>query len=102
MVVKQIDITKGPTDKQKEMLMQALKNPITYDEDSPFLSDEDLKEFRRIAKQNRDDRRKQTISLRLSPQAAEKARSLGKGYTSILARILEIALQDNEIIKKAL
>ena len=50
MVVKQIDITKELTEKQKEMLMQALKNPIFYDEDSPFLSDEDLKEFRRIAK----------------------------------------------------
>ena len=45
------------------------------------------------------DRQKQTVTLRLSAQALTKAKSLGKGYTSILSRILESALDDPEIIK---
>ena len=45
---------------------------------------------------------KQTVAIRLSPQALTKAKSLGKGYTTILSRILETALADNEIIKQYL
>ncbi|MEI3175137.1 MAG: BrnA antitoxin family protein [Lachnospiraceae bacterium] len=42
---------------------------------------------------------KQTVTIRLSPQALKKARSLGKGYTSVLSRILENALNDPNTIK---
>lgn len=48
------------------------------------------------------ERKKQTVTLRLSPQALEKAKSLGKGYTSVLSRILENALNDIELIKQNL
>ena len=58
--------------------------------------------FRQIADARNDERRKQTVSIRLSPQALKKAKSLGKGYTSILGRILESALEDNEMIRKNL
>jgi len=78
------------------------KKPISYDEDCPELSDEELAQFRRISDIRNEERRKQTVSLRLSPQAMKKAKSLGKGYTSVLSRILEAALNDNEVIKKFL
>lgn len=42
------------------------------------------------------------VAIRLSPQALTKAKSLGKDYTTILSRILETALADNEIIKQYL
>jgi hypothetical protein len=32
----------------------------------------------------------------------EKARALGKGYTSVLSRLLDAALNDEEMIKKCL
>jgi uncharacterized protein (DUF4415 family) len=102
MVKKKIDISKKPTKEQIEMLKKAAQMPITYDDDSPMLTDEELLEFRRISEINKDNRRKQTVTLRLSPQAVEKAKSLGKGYTSVLSRILETALSDNEIIKQYL
>ena len=66
------------------------------------LSEEELSQFRQISEARNDERRKQTISIRLSPQALRKARSLGKGYTSVLGRILESALDDKELIKKNL
>lgn len=48
----------------------------------------------RVSENNRAERRKQTVTLRLSPQALRTAKSLGKGYTSVLSRILENALAD--------
>ncbi|MBR6923828.1 MAG: BrnA antitoxin family protein, partial [Oscillospiraceae bacterium] len=53
----------------------------------------------RVSEQRREERRKQTVTLRLSPQALKTAKSLGKGYTSVLSRILESALTDAELIK---
>ena len=62
------------------------------------LTEGQLSQFRRVAEQKREERRKQTVTLRLSPQALKKAKSLGKGYTSVLSRILENALDNPEII----
>lgn len=102
MVRKNIDISKGPTEEQIKMLEKAADMPIIYDEDSPCFTDEELKEFKRVSAINKENRKKQTVTIRLSPQALEKAKSLGKGYTSVLSRILEDALSDNEYLKQHL
>lgn len=99
LVRKEIDITQNPTEEQIEMLHHAASIPLKYDEDCPELSDEELQDFKRISKEKQLERRKQTVTLRLSPQALNKAKSLGKGYTSVLSRILENVLTDNEQIK---
>ncbi len=101
-VKKKIDLDKELTKEQKKMLEKAASMPVTFDADSPELTEEELLEFKRISEKNRSDRRKQTVTLRLSPQALKKAKSLGKGYTSVLSRILEDALNDNELIRKNL
>lgn len=87
------------TQEEIEMLERAKNLPIVFDEDSPELTEEDLKGFRRVSEENRLERNKQTVTLRLSPQALRKAKSLGKGYTSVLSRILEGALSDNDVIR---
>lgn len=97
-----IDVTKSPTPEQMEMLMSAAQLPIPEDAEYPEFSDEELMEFKRVSHERRTDRNKQTVTLRISPQALQKARSLGKGYTSILSRILESALENPEIIKENL
>lgn len=102
MVSKKIDVNKKPTKAQIRMLSELEDRPIVYDEDCPQLSDEELSQFRRISDIRNEERKKQTVSLRLSPQAVRKAKSLGKGYTSVLSRILEAALSDNDLIKKCL
>ncbi len=102
MVRKNIDLAKGPSEEQIKMLEKAAKKPITYDDDLPKFSDAELKEFKRISELKKESRRKQTVTLRISPQALEKAKSLGKGYTSVLSRILEDALNDNEYLKQHL
>lgn len=102
IIRKDIDLDKPLTEEQKNMLEALKKRAYTFDEDSPELSLEELEQFRRIAEQRREERRKQTVTIRLSPQTLMKAKALGKGYTSVLSRIIEIALDDSELIRKCL
>lgn len=90
------------TEDQEKMLLEAAKHPIEFDEDCPELTDEELAQFYRVSAKRREERRKQTVTLRLSPQALNTAKSLGKGYTSVLSRILESALRDKEVLQQFL
>lgn len=99
IIRKEIDLNAPLTDEQKQMLEALKDRPIEFDEDCPELTEEQLSQFKRASEERRAERRKQTVTLRLSPQALKKAQSLGKGYTSVLSRILESALNDNEVIK---
>ena len=100
MVRKEI---KNTISREQMAMLEALKDrePVP-DEDIPELTDEELSQFRRISEIKREERRKQTVTLRLSPQAFNKAKSLGKGYTSVLGRILEEALNDPKIVGRNL
>ncbi len=99
---KNIDVTKEPTSAQIAMLQRAATLPISADDECPEFSEAELSEFKRISSERKADRQKQTVTLRLSPQAVKKAKSLGKGYTSVLSRILETALENPDIIKRYL
>lgn len=98
-MVKNIDVTKAPTKEQIKMLESAKKLLVSSDDEYPAFTDEELSQFKRISDEKKIDRQKQVVTLRLSRQALNKAKSLGKGYTSILSRILESALEDPEIVK---
>jgi uncharacterized protein (DUF4415 family) len=102
LVRKEIDLTQPLAPAQMEMLNKLESMPVTPDEDSPELTMEQLAQFRRISAANREERCKQTVTLRLSPQAIRRAKSLGKGYTSVLSRILENALENPDIVRKNL
>lgn len=97
-----IDLNKELTESQIKELEEAENAPFVQDEDCPELTEEELRQFSRVSKERQEERRKQTVTLRLSPQALKKAKSLGKGYTAVLSRILENALMDNEQIKRNL
>ena len=88
-----------PTKEQMLEVQKAAQNPITFDEDCPEFTEEQLAQFKRIlsyAEYYKKETRKQNVTLRLSPQTIKKAKSLGKGYTSILAAIIENALNNPE------
>lgn len=97
-----IDVTRKPTEQQIEMLNLAAKMPLPDDSEYPEFSEAELLKFRKISENRKAERTKQTVALRLSPAALQKARSLGKGYTSVLSRILESALENPEVIQQFL
>lgn len=48
------------------------------------------------------EKEKVTVLLRLSPATIEKAKLLGKEYTNILERLLDLAVNNPEMVKKCL
>ena len=90
------------TEKQLMEIENAKRHDIVFDEDSPEITEEMMEQFRRVAKEKREERQKQVLTLRVSAETMKKAKSLGKGYTGILSRILEYALNAPEIIRRCL
>ena len=90
------------TPAQIEEIEKASKNSIMYDEDSPQLTAEQLDLMRKIAAKQREERKKQTVSLRMDGESISIAKSFGKGYTGLMSRILYKALRDPEYIKDCL
>ncbi len=104
MIIKKnyADMMMPLTDEERAEL-EALKDtePVP-DEDCPAYSLEELREMKKITEERKAERCKQSVTLRLSPATLAKARSLGKGYTSILSRIIENALNDPDTLHNSL
>jgi uncharacterized protein (DUF4415 family) len=88
-----------PGKDQIERIRKAAKQPVTFDEDCPESTPEQLALF---AAEARKRNLKHTIGLRLSQKTIEQYKALGKGYTGVMASILEYAIKNPEILKKAL
>ena len=78
-------------------LEAAEKRDIIFDDDSPEMTMEMLNQFKRM---NQQKRVKQTVSIRLSPKAMDFSKAYGKGYTSFLSRLVDAALDDENLVKK--
>ena len=99
-IKKKIDVNSELTEEQLKMLKKAEEAPSAFDEDNPPLTKEELAQFKRVSeiiKEEKKGNRRQNVTLRLSPGAIQKAKALGKGYTSILARIIETVLDNPEL-----
>jgi len=93
------DIGEQVTPEELAELKAAEERPIIFDEESPEMTPEMLLQFKR---DNRANRVKKTVSLRLSPQTLQKAKSYGQGYTAFLSRLIELAINDKNLVKQCL
>jgi uncharacterized protein (DUF4415 family) len=79
--------------------------------DYPNLTSSELLEFQpvdmsweernKIMEARRAKRKRETVSLRLPPDCLEWFRTMGKGYTGIMADVLEYAAKNPDIVKQA-
>lgn len=102
MKVSNVNVARKPTKEQIEMLNKVADRPVTFDEDARELTEEELAKFKRVSEERRNERRKQIVTLRVSPTTLAKAKSLGAGYSGVLSRMLDMCLNDPELIKKCL
>ena len=93
------DLNAELTEEELRELEAAEKKEPVFDEDSPLMMKEQLMQFKRI---NRENRMKPTISLRISPVTLKKAKAYGKGYTGLLSRLLDLAINDEEMVRKCM
>ena len=87
------------TDEEKRELEEAEKRIPVYDADSPEMTASQLQQFKRMYS---EDRTKVTVSIRLSRNTYEKARTYGKGYTTFLSRLLDAAINDENLIRECI
>jgi uncharacterized protein (DUF4415 family) len=108
MVERTIRIGQKPTKEEMKRIRkngrEAAKYPIVYDKDSPESTPEALEEFAAMARELRKNKRntKPVIALRIMPETLAKYKALGKGYTGIMADILNYAADNPEILTKVL
>lgn len=84
------EITSELTPEELQEIEAASLRPVTYDEDSPEMTAEMLKQFHGF----------NTIPISVSPASMKKAKAFGKNYLGILARLLELAINDPDMVKK--
>ena len=91
-----------PNKKQEQEIEKLKSKKAIPDEETPELTIEQMEQYRIAAIKKRKERQKQVLTLRVSADTMNKAKALGKGYTGILSRMLELCLNDSSIIEKCL
>jgi uncharacterized protein (DUF4415 family) len=86
----------------KKAVREARKASPVYDPDCPPSTPEALAEFAAMARERRKNRRNPApvVALRLMPEVLAKYKALGKGYTSIMADVLNYVADNPEILSK--
>ena len=91
-----------PTNEQIKRIRAAAKAAITYTPDCPESTSEALAEFAALARARRQRKVKPMFALRVEPETLEKYKSLGRGYTSIMADVLNYVADNPEILNNLL
>ncbi|MBQ9180482.1 antitoxin [Candidatus Saccharibacteria bacterium] len=97
---KTIALGDQPSAKQIKEIEEASRREPYFDEESPEFTYEEMVEM--LKSTEKHDRKKEIITLRLSPAAIKKAKAVGKGYTGFLSRLLENALNDKDLVTRSL
>jgi len=92
-----------PTKEQIKEIRAAAKAPINYTEDCPESSPAALAEFAAKARELRQSMKimKPAVTIRVTPSCLSKYKSLGKGYTGIMADVLDYVSRNPDILAKA-
>jgi uncharacterized protein (DUF4415 family) len=91
---------KPPKDVVKR-LKKAARRPIKYTEDAPRSSSEALKEFAQLAAERNRRKKKQPVTIRIAPDILETYKTMGNGYTGIMADVLKYAVNNPDILTEA-
>jgi len=92
-----------PTKEQIKEIRAAAKAKITYTADCPESTPKALAEFAAKARELRHNmkRIKPAVTIRISSDCLTKYKSLGKGYTGIMADVLNYVADNPEILSVA-
>jgi uncharacterized protein (DUF4415 family) len=101
-IVRHISNGTEPISEEDLALYEEMKNsPIDYSDD-PKRTPEELEEMIRYAEERRKKKVRKMYSLRLESGTVKWWQSLGKGYTSIMAKFLDNAKNHPEWVKECI
>lgn len=95
-----VQIYKGqkPTKEQRQEIREAAGKALNCDNEVPELSLEQMRRYRQAAL---DKKARTVITLELSKENMDKAYSFGSEYKAVVSRLLELAMDDNDLLRKA-
>jgi uncharacterized protein (DUF4415 family) len=85
----------------RKAVRDARKAPPVYDPDCPPSSPEALKEFAHLATERNRRKKKRSITIRVSPDVLESYKTMGSGYTGIMADVLKYAVSNPSVLTEA-
>ncbi|MDR3336256.1 MAG: BrnA antitoxin family protein [Treponema sp.] len=92
---------KPPKDVIKR-IKKAAKYPITFTEDCPESTPESLKEFAQLAAERNRRKKKRSVTIRIAPDVLENYKTMGSGYTGIMADVLKYAVDNPNVLTAAI
>ena len=101
IVKKKIDISKPLTQEQRNRIVEASRLPLMQDEDAPELTDFQIEEIRAVIDSRQAEDGGQDVTIHLTEMSAQKVRDWGSDYKSILNRVVNMAISEPELLKKA-
>jgi uncharacterized protein (DUF4415 family) len=66
----------------------------------PELPPEALKEFAHLAAERNRRKKKKSVTIRIDPDVLESYKTMGAGYTGIMADVLKYAADNPDILSK--
>jgi uncharacterized protein (DUF4415 family) len=90
---------KPPKEAIKEA-RRAARRPINYTAEAPRSTPEALKEFAMQRAEMNRQKRRQAVTIRIQPEVLDKYKSLGRGYSGIMADVLKLAVDNPEILNR--
>jgi uncharacterized protein (DUF4415 family) len=94
------NIPKEVIQEVRRVAREARKHPETYDPECPPSSPQALAEFAAQARELRKRKAAPVVSIRVKPETLEKYKSLGRGYSGIMADVLNYAADNPDILSK--
>ena len=85
----------------KKAIREARKSPPVYDPECPPSSPEALKEFAHLAAERNRRKRKKSVTIRMTPDILESYKTMGSGYTGVMADVLKYAVENPDILARA-
>ena len=85
----------------KKAVSEVREAPPVYDPECPPSSPEALKEFAHLAAERNRRKKKQSITIRIAPDILERYKTMGSGYTSIMADVLKYAVNNPAVLAEA-
>ena len=103
-IVSTIRVGQKPTKEERRLMKEevraAKKLPPVYDPECPPSTPEALAEFAAMARERKKNQRNPLpiVALRIQPDVLAKYKSLGRGYSGIMADVLKLAADNPEIL----
>jgi len=99
IITGKLNMEEKPTKAQIKRIEKAAKMPVVSDVDSPVYT---LDQLSYLYSESKRLNKKQTVGIRLNQKTIERYKSLGKGYTGIMAAVLDYAINHPEVLQEAI